>query len=88
MKYLIFGTGEYYSRYKKWFEKEEIAALIDNAPEKQGTCQDEIQILSPEQGVQLDYDRIMILSVYVKEMKRQLVELEVPLEKIYHYYDF
>ena len=53
MKYLIFGTGEYYSRYKKWFEKEEIAALIDNAPEKQGTCQDEIQILSPEQGVQL-----------------------------------
>lgn len=87
MKYLIFGTGEYYSRYKKWFEKEEIAALIDNAPEKQGTCQDEIQILSPEQGVQLDYDRIMILSVYVKEMKRQLVELGVPFEKIYHYYD-
>lgn len=87
MKYLLFGTGEYYSRYKKWFEKEEIAALIDNASEKQGTYQDGIQVLSPEQGIQLEYDRIMILSVYVKEMKRQLAELGVPPEKIYHYYD-
>lgn len=87
MKYLLFGIGEYYSRYKKWFEKEEIAALIDNALEKQGTYQDGIQVLSPDQGIQLEYDRIMILSVYVKEMKRQLVELGVSPEKIYHYYD-
>ena len=54
MKYLIFGTGEYYSRYKKWFAKEDIVALIDNAAVKQNTYLDGIQILSPQQGVKLD----------------------------------
>lgn len=87
MKYLIFGTGDYYSRYKKWFAKEDIVALLDNAPDKQNTYLDEIQILSPEQGVQLAYDTVIILSFYVKAMKRQLVELGVPQERIYHFYD-
>ena len=27
MKYLLFGTGEYYQRYKKWFAKDNIAAF-------------------------------------------------------------
>ena len=87
MKYLIFGTGEYYSRYKKWFAKEDIVALIDNAAAKQNTCLDGIQILSPQQGVKLAYDAVMILSFYVKAMRKQLVELGVPEEKIYHFYD-
>ena len=87
MKYLIFGTGDYYNRYKKWFARENIAALLDNAPDKQNTYLDGIQILSPEQGVQLAYDAVVILSFYVKAMKRQLVELGVPEEKMYHFYD-
>lgn len=87
MKYLIFGTGEYYIRYKKWFENEYIIALLDNAPDKQGTYIDGIAVISPEEGVKLDYDAVMILSVYVKAMKRQLMELGVPEAKIYHYYD-
>lgn len=87
MKYLIFGTGEYYSRYKKWFAKEDIVALIDNAVVKQNTYLDGIKILSPNQGVKLAYDAVMILSFYVKDMRRQLIELGVPAEKIYHFYD-
>ncbi len=87
MKYLIFGTGEYYSRYKKWFAKEETAALLDNAPDKQNTCLDGIKILSPEEGVKLAYDAVVILSFYVKAMKQQLMELGVPEGRIYHFYD-
>ncbi|MCM1264028.1 MAG: glycosyltransferase family 4 protein [Butyrivibrio sp.] len=87
MKYLLFGTGEYYTRYKKWFAKEDVTALLDNAPDKQGTYIDGIAVVSPEEGIKLDYDAVMILSVYVKAMKRQLMELGVPKEKIYHYYD-
>lgn len=87
MKYLIFGTGDYYSRYKKWFAREDIAALLDNAPDKQNTYLDGIQVLSPEQGVQLVFDAAVILSFYVKAMKRQLVELGVPEDRIYHFYD-
>lgn len=87
MKYLIFGTGDYYNRYKKWFPREEITALLDNAPDKRNTCLDGIQVVSPEQGVQLFYDAVVILSFYVKAMKRQLMELGVPEGKIYHFYD-
>lgn len=87
MKYLIFGTGDYYNRYKKWFAREDITALLDNAPDKQNTYLDGIQVLSPEHGVQLAYDAVVILSFYVKAMKRQLVELGVPKERIYHFYD-
>lgn len=87
MKYLIFGTGEYYKRYKKWFAKEDIVALIDNSAGKQNTYLDGIQIISPEQGVKFAYDAVMILSFYVIEMKKQLLELGVPEERIYHFYD-
>ena len=37
MNYLIFGTGDYYNRYKKWFEHQEIVALLDNSKQKQYT---------------------------------------------------
>lgn len=87
MKYLLFGTGDYYERYKKWFSPENTIALLDNAPDKQNTFLDGIRVLSPEQGVELVYDAIVILSFYVKAMRRQLVELGVPEEKIYHFHD-
>ena len=34
MQYIIFGAGDYYERYKKWFDKKDIVALIDNSPAK------------------------------------------------------
>ncbi len=43
--------------------------------------------MSPEQGVELSYDVIVILSFYVKSMRKQLLDLGVPEEKIYHFYD-
>lgn len=87
MKYLLFGTGDYYERYKKWFSSDEVVALLDNSELKQGTYIDCIQVLSPAQGVVLNYDAIIILSFYVKAMKQQLVELGVEKERIYHFYD-
>ena len=72
-KILLFGTGDYYNRYKKWFPREDVQALLDNAPDKQDTLLDGIPVVSPKQGVQLPYDIIVILSFYVKTMKRQLV---------------
>ena len=80
MKYLLFGTGDYYNRYKKWFEPEDVLALLDNAPEKQNTLLDGIPVLSPQEGIKLEYDVVIILSFYVKSMKQQLVELGVEEE--------
>lgn len=87
MKYLLFGTGDYYNRYKKWFSNDEIIALLDNSELKQGTYIDGIQVLSPFQGIKLDYDAIVILSFYVQAMKQQLLELGVDETCIYHFYD-
>lgn len=87
MKYLLFGTGDYYNRYKKWFCKDEIVALLDNSKTKQNTLIDGIKVCSPEEGIKLGYDKIIILSFYVKAMKQQLLELGVAEDCILHFYD-
>lgn len=87
MQYLLFGTGEYYQRYKKWFSKDEVVALLDNSRDKQGTYIDGIQVFSPQEGVGRDFDVVVILSFYIKEMKLQLIELGVEESKIYHFFD-
>ncbi len=87
MKFLLFGTGDYYERYKKWFDRERVRALLDNAPEKQNTEIDGIPVLSPAEGVKQSFDAVVILSFYVKEMKKQLRELGVSENRIFHFYD-
>ena len=87
MQYIIFGTGDYYERYKKWFDKKDIVALIDNSPAKQNTFIDGLEVLAPEEGIQRNYDVIVILSFYVKAMKEQLLLLGVRPDKIYHFFD-
>ncbi|MDD6627668.1 MAG: glycosyltransferase family 4 protein [Lachnospiraceae bacterium] len=87
MKFLLFGTGDYYERFKKWFNQKDVLALLDNSFQKQNTLIDGIRVLSPEEGIKLEYDAIVILSFYVKTMKRQLLELGVSSNVIYHFYD-
>lgn len=87
MKYLLFGTGEYYQRYKKWFAKDNIAALLDNSKDKQGTYIDGIKVYSPQEGIKLQYDAIVVLSFYIKEMKSQLLALGAEESRIYHFFD-
>lgn len=87
MKFLLFGTGDYYNRYKHWFARHEVVALLDNSFQKQHTMMDGAEILSPEDGIKLEYDRIVILSFYVKQMKEQLIRLGVSEERIVHFYD-
>lgn len=87
MKYLLFGTGDYYERYKKWFPRESVLALLDNSPEKQGGKIDGLSVMSPKEALRLPYDHIVIMSFYVKEMRRQLIALGVEAGKISHFYD-
>jgi glycosyltransferase involved in cell wall biosynthesis len=87
MKFLLFGTGDYYERYKKWFNKDDIVALLDNSPSKQNTLIDGIRVFAPDDGIKSEYDCIVILSFYVKTMRRQLEKLGVEGNKIFHFYD-
>ena len=85
-KFLLFGTGEYYKRYREWFLDKDVLALIDNSPEKQGALIDGVEVRSPEEAVKLDYDYIVVLSFYITEMRNQLISLGVPKEKVLHFY--
>lgn len=87
MKILLFGTGDYYNRYKKWFENQNIIALMDNSEYKQYTIIDGLKVLPPEAGIKLEYDRIIILSFYVRQMKQQLISLGVMEWQIIHFYE-
>ena len=87
MKYILFGTGDYYKRFRHWFAGRDVVAVLDNDEKKQGTYIDQYSIIAPADICSLEYDAVVILSFYVTEMKRQLVELGVSEEKIFHFYD-
>ena len=82
MKCLLFGTGDYYRKYKDWFKKGDVFGLIDNDESKQGHLLDGYEVYSPKETVKLPYDCIVILSVHEEAMREQLKGLGVPDEKI------
>lgn len=85
MRILLFGTGDYYQKYKEWFKSEEIDALIDNDKCKQGRRMDGHDVISPEAVPERKFDCIVILSVHEASMHRQLADLGIPEEKIYKF---
>ncbi len=87
MKYVLFGTGDYYKRFKHWFVERDVVAVLDNDPQKQGTIIDGYCIWGPSDIDKVEYDVVVILSFYVTEIKKQLIELGVSEGRIFHFYD-
>ncbi len=86
-KYVLFGTGDYYKRYKLWLEQRNVVALLDNSVLKQDTYINGVPVISPQKINSIAYDVVVIMSFYVDEMREQLIKLGVEKEKIYHFYD-
>lgn len=82
MKCLLFGTGDYYRKYKDWFKTEDVLGLIDNDKSRQGQMLDGYQVYPPEEAVRLPFDCIVVLSVHEEAMRKQLEGLGVPEGKI------
>ena len=85
--YILFGTGDYYRRYRRWFSDRNVLAVLDNDVSKQGSSIDGYPVIAPDDISKYHYDAVVILSFYVTAMKKQLVELGVSEDKIYHFYD-
>lgn len=81
-KIILFGTGDYYKKYRKWFDKANVIALLDNNVDIQGNRLNDITIYSPNQISSFSYDYIYILSLREKEMRSQLLDLGVDPNKI------
>ena len=87
MRYILFGTGDYYRRFSRWFADKDVEAILDNDEKKQGTLIDGHPVVSPKRISEYKYDVVVILSFYVTEMKTQLIELGVEKDRIFHFYD-
>jgi len=89
VKIVIFGTGLYYKNRKKYFPSDvQIIAFIDNAYKLEGIEIEGIKVYSPYQISRLSFDRILLMSKKTKEMKEQLIEIGIPLEKIWYWIPF
>lgn len=82
-KILLFGASKACEYYLQNNHMLNVIAILDNDIKKQGNVFLGYPVLSPENGVKLEYDSILITSMYVKKITSQLVnELNVSRAKI------
>ncbi len=85
MKVIIFGIGNYYQIQKSklsLFPDIEVIAFSDNNAALWGKIFDGKPVLPPTGILALEYDQIIIISLYVNEIYNQLIELDVAENKI------
>lgn len=85
MKVIIFGIGNYYREQKEMLDSIddiEIIAFADNNVSLWNKKVDEIIVISPSLIPTFEYDRIVIMSIYVCTIYDQLLSLGVDKEKI------
>lgn len=91
MKIVIFGVGGFYCEKKEQllsYTNVERIACIDNNRQLHGTYIDGTPILAVKQIAELDFDKIILMSLWVEEMKKQLLDLGIEAEKIWTWQRF
>jgi len=85
MRLVLFGIGQFYEDHKYLFsEQDDIVAFIDNDEAKWGKYRGKIEIRKPTDLYQIDYDYIVITCLAVVEIKKQLLEMNIPNSKIWY----
>lgn len=86
-KVLVFGTGQYYENYKENIKSlgNEIIGFLDNNTEKVGTFIDGVLVSNPKDVIKMEYDKIIIMSMFVSEITEQLLEYGISRDKILIY---
>ncbi len=89
-KILIFGTGVSAQKVLNNlnYDHVDLVGFLDNNVKKQNTYYHEWKIYSPMQGIQKNYDYIIIASVKYELIGKQLIELGVGEDKIICYFAF
>jgi glycosyltransferase involved in cell wall biosynthesis len=91
MKVFIFGTGQFYKEYSAMiYEYEDVVGLLDNDPEKWNSTLDGRTIYSPNEleHIGIKYDWIILLSVHMFEMYKQLIANGISNEKIMNWREY
>ncbi len=91
-KIVFFGTGgklKYEKeKHPEIFDHLNIVAYLDNNSALHKKVLGGIPILPPEEICRLEYDKIILMADYVKEMWQQLMVLGVPSDKIFLWNEF
>ena len=83
MKILLFGASLGGQNFiKNHANVYEILAVIDNDSNKQGKLLDNIEIIHPSEINNYNYDKIIVASMFVDSISKQLAELGVAKDKI------
>ncbi len=84
-KAIVFGTGGQYLHEREIIHSVfEVVALADNNSEKHGTVIDGHEVIPPSSINEYEYDFVLVAvgSQYSLEIKRQLMSMGVPEEKL------
>jgi len=91
MKWIIFGTGSFYRNRRRQlygaYADMELVAFLDNYAADSRKV-DGCPVFYPEKIKEMEYDCILLMSVSFQSMENQLLALDVPAEKIWHWEDF
>ncbi|MGS2778878.1 glycosyltransferase [Robertmurraya sp. GLU-23] len=89
MRVILFGTGQGAEIVYKSIDKKKVSIVcfLDNNKKKQGTQIHGYNIDIPEEVNKYPYDYIIIASQYVKEIKGQLLSLDINENKIIAFFD-
>lgn len=83
MRVLLFGASLGGKNFMKNHTDEyDFLAIIDNDKNKSGKLLGGVPIIRPEQIMDFTFDKIIVTSMYVKSISKQLTELKVPNDKI------
>lgn len=86
MRLVMFGIGQFYELHKHLFsEQDDVVAFIDNDESKWGKCWENIEIHKPKDLYQIDYDYIVITCLAVVEIRKQLLEMNIPNDRIWYF---
>lgn len=91
IKTVIFGTGQYYKNRASEIarmQEVQICAFIDNNPDLNGKKINDIPVSSPDALLQIDYDYVVLMSLYASDMKKQLLNIGIKESRIMFWGEF
>lgn len=88
MKLIVFGTGSASGKiYNSLDETIDIVAISDNDSSKWGTLWQGVKVIPPKEIQHLEYDYILICSMYTKEIIEGLIRNGISRDKMIPYYN-
>lgn len=86
MRIIVFGTGKYYEKRKlelaKLIQCDEIVCFLDNKFDEESEI-DGIPAVNPNQLKNIEFDIILIMSIFYSEIYNQLCDIGVKSENIF-----